>query len=121
MDVDYWKTWLANRLESPMGQDGAWTVFKESRDLEHMTLAKHLCAEQCETELVRGKMVKRWTRIRKANHYLDCGVMNCVAAHMKGARLKGQEVAAKPKAKRVAPARVVDEGGIFDGGVFGKG
>ena len=44
IDADHWKTWVHQRLVTPIGSDGAMTLFEASPQ-QHLALAKHLTAE----------------------------------------------------------------------------
>src|SRR5687768_16432554 len=44
IDADHWKTWVHQRLSTPLGSPGAMTLFQASPQ-EHLALAKHLTAE----------------------------------------------------------------------------
>lgn len=79
-DADYWKSWVHQRLSTPLGSIGAMTLFKPSQAHEHLSLAKHLTAEVQTEEFVaqRGVIVK-WERLRRQNHWFDA-LYNCCAA-----------------------------------------
>jgi hypothetical protein len=65
IDADHWKTWLHQRLSTPLGTLGAMTLFQASPQ-EHLALAKHLTAEVKTEEFVAGKgVVVKWERMRR--------------------------------------------------------
>jgi len=67
--------------------------------LEHLSLAKHLTAEQKTEEFVAGKgVVTRWERIRRANHWFDALYNAFAAGHWSGVRLM-PEVKPRPRIK----------------------
>ncbi len=41
IDADYWKTWVHQRLATPLAQPGAMTFYQTNPN-EHLALAKHL-------------------------------------------------------------------------------
>ncbi|MDZ4817935.1 MAG: terminase gpA endonuclease subunit, partial [Planctomycetota bacterium] len=87
VDADHWKTWVHQRLSTPMGKDGAMTLF-QAPPQEHLALAKHLTAEIKTEEFVSGKgVVVKWQRIRKQNHFFDALYNACTAGYYCGVRL----------------------------------
>lgn len=107
-DADHWKTWVHQRLATPVGNPGAMTFFKPQVAHEHLSFCKHLTAESKVEEFVAGKgVITRWERIRKQNHWLDSTYDACVAGHGVGIRLV--EEAAKP-----APPPPRDETNVID-------
>ncbi len=100
MDADYWKSWVHQRLETPIDMPGAMTFYRAPSQ-EHMTLVKHLTAERKSEEFVAGKgVVTRWERVRKATHFLDCMYNAAVAGYQRGARLPDEPpLQPKPRLK----------------------
>lgn len=87
VDADHWKTWVHQRLKTPLGGAGAMTFFMASVQ-EHLALAKHLTAEEKTEEFLPGKgLVTKWRRLRRANHWLDCLYNASAAGHLCGVRL----------------------------------
>src|SRR5690349_3906368 len=87
MDADQWKTWVHQRLSTPMDKPGAMTLYQAAPQ-EHLALAKHLTAERKTEEFVTGKgVVTKWERLRKQNHWFDALYNACVAGHLAGVRL----------------------------------
>jgi hypothetical protein len=98
VDADHWKTWVHQRLATPVGGPGAMTLHhaKEPQQ-QHLSFVKHLTAESKVEEFVAGKgVVVRWERIRRQNHWLDALYNACCAAHLAGVRL----VVEQPKPPR---------------------
>lgn len=88
VNADNWKTFLHERLATPLGQTGACTFYEASDRHEHTTIAKHLTSEKQVEEFVPGKgMVTRWERLHRSNHYFDAAYNACVAGHLAGVRL----------------------------------
>jgi hypothetical protein len=87
VDADHWKTWVHQRLVTPLDKPGAMTLFR-AQPQEHLSLAKHLTAETKTEEFIAGKgVVVRWERIRRQNHWFDALYNACAAGHGCGARL----------------------------------
>lgn len=96
VNSDVWKSFLHSRIKTPSAQPGALTLFANAAgrgDKEHHALAMHWTAETKYTEFVPahgqtpGRLVTRWGRQRKDNHWLDCGYAGCAAGHYCGARV----------------------------------
>jgi hypothetical protein len=103
VDADHWKTWVHQRLSTPLDQTGAMTLF-QTNPAEHLALAKHLTAERKTEEFVTGKgVVVKWERLRRQNHFLDALYNACAAGHYAGARLVE---APKPEKQRVSLAEL---------------
>jgi hypothetical protein len=87
IDADHWKTWVHQRLVSPLDSAGATTLF-EAKPQEHLALGKHLTAEVKTEEFVAGKgVVVKWERLRRQNHWFDALYNACAAGHYGGVRL----------------------------------
>ena len=101
VDADHWKTWVHQRLSTPLGSPGAMTLFCAAPQ-DHLSLAKHLTAETKVEEFVSGKgVIVRWERLRRQNHWLDALYNACAAGHLAGVRLV--EEAPKPAPPRPEP------------------
>ena len=84
INVDFWKTWVHERLASDPDKGGAMTLFK-AEPREHVRFTKELTAERLIEEYKPGKgTVLRWEALRRANHYLDSTVYASVAGHFCG-------------------------------------
>jgi hypothetical protein len=91
IDADHWKTWVHQRLVSPLDSDGAMTLF-EAIPQQHLALAKHLTAEVKTEEFVAGKgVVVKWERLRRQNHWFDALYNACAAGHYCGVRLVAEK------------------------------
>jgi phage terminase large subunit GpA-like protein len=107
MDANHWKSWVHNRLFTPMGNAGAMTLFAGD-GVTHVAYAKHLTAEREMTLYKPGKgQITVWDRVHKANHKLDATYMASIGLHMAGNRLLEQKpiiVEAKPhKVQEITP------------------
>ena len=91
IDADHWKTWVHQRLVSPLDSDGAMTLFEAPPQL-HLALAKHLTAEVKTEEFVAGKgVIVKWERLRRQNHWFDALYNACAAGHYCGVRLVSEK------------------------------
>jgi hypothetical protein len=92
IDADHWKSWVHQRLSTPMGSAGAMTLF-QAPSQAHLSLAKHLTAETKTEEFVAGKgVVVKWERIRRQNHWFDALYNACAAGHLVGVRLVDEQL-----------------------------
>ncbi len=99
LNSDHWKTWVQQRLKTPLTSPGAMTLFQAST-AEHTSFAKHLTAEKKTEEFIAGKgVVTKWERVRKNNHWFDALAYACVAAHYCGVRLVQEVEKPKPVVK----------------------
>lgn len=90
VNADHWKTWVHQRLSTPLGKPGAMSLFHAAPQ-EHLTLAKHLTAETKNEEFVAGKgVVVKWERVRRQNHWFDALYNACAAGYLCGVRLVGE-------------------------------
>ena len=104
-DTNYWKSFVASRLLTPMGDRGNLSLWGRETE-RHMLFAEHLTAEYRVKTEGRGRKVDEWKMRPEAhdNHWFD-GVVGCaVAASMCGCVLAGTDTAqarkpAKPKVK----------------------
>lgn len=95
VDADRWKSWLHERLSCPRYDTanqqptrGAITFYQSADRREHFKLTKHITAEKEVEEFVPGKgMVKKWIKLRQANHWLDTLYNAAAAGHYRGIRL----------------------------------
>ena len=87
VDADHWKSWVHQRLVTPMGQPGAMTLYAAPPS-DHLSFAKHLTAETKTEEYVAGRgVVTKWERVRKNNHWFDALYNACAVGHYGGVRL----------------------------------
>jgi hypothetical protein len=92
VDSDHWKTWVHQRLSTPLDKPGAMTLF-HAQPQDHLSLAKHLTAENKTEEFIAGKgVVVKWERIRRQNLWFDALYNACVAGHGCGVRLVQEQV-----------------------------
>ncbi len=55
-------------------------------EVMHRAYAEQVCNEVEVEEIVKGKLVRKWTP-KGENHWLDASYYSCVAANMRGAHL----------------------------------
>ena len=114
-DTNYWKSFVASRLLTSMGDRGNLSLWGRETE-RHMLFAEHLTAEYRVKTEGRGRKVDEWKIRPEAhdNHWFD-GVVGCaVAASMCGCVLAGTDTAqvrkpAKPKVKLSELRRVKRE------------
>jgi hypothetical protein len=114
IDADHWKSWVHQRLSTPMGSAGAMTLF-HAPSQAHLSLAKHLTAETKTEEFVAGKgVVVKWERIRRQNHWFDALYNACAAGRLVGVRLVDEQLKPPPpppardREQEVASARFLE-------------
>ena len=106
IDADHWKTWVHQRLSTPMDSPGAMTLFEASPQ-EHLALAKHLTAEVKTEEFVAGKgVVVKWERLRRQNHWFDALYNACAAGYYCGVRLVDEAKVTRPRMTLQELARI---------------
>ena len=91
-DTNYWKSFVASRLLTSMGDRGSLSLWGRETE-RHMLFAEHLTAEYRVKTEGRGRKVDEWKMRPDAhdNHWFD-GVVGCaVAASMCGCVLAGTD------------------------------
>ena len=97
-DANHWKSFLAARLNTTVGDPGALTFHQA----EHHMLLDHLTSEQPIAVSARGRTVDEWKLLPgRENHFLDCAVLATVAASAAGITAVGAEMAPERERKRV--------------------
>lgn len=107
-DTNFWKTFIAARLRTAMGDAGALTFF--GRQVKtHRCLVDHLTAERSVKTEGRGRKVDQWTLFDKSrdNHWFDCLVGGAVAASIRGVALPGTEVQVIRRRRRTERVKVI--------------
>jgi hypothetical protein len=106
VDVNWWKSFVAERLNTPIGAKGALTLFG-SKGEDHRMLADHWTAEYAVRTSGRGREVDEW-KMRPSsgeeNHLWDCAVGAAAAASMLGVQLLEQVTAGKSTKPRLSNA-----------------
>lgn len=97
VDVGYFKSFVHGRIAWPLDQPGSWNLPQDATD----DYCDQLLAE---SRVVKGNGQVVWVRNSKANHYLDCEVLNAAAAHMLNVHaLKGEATRETQPPTRTAP------------------
>ena len=100
-DANQWKSFLAGRLRTPVGDVGAVTFHAGQHDL----LIDHLTSESPITVEARGRVVDEWrVAAGRENHYLDTLNMNAVAASITGIAAAGAEPLRRQRRRVEIPA-----------------
>jgi hypothetical protein len=109
-DINFWKTFLHERLALAIGDPGCLTLWgSDKRPEAHRGLSEHLTAEYRVRTQGHGRTVDEWKLKpgRPDNHWLDCLVGCAVAASMLGCRVQlrpvdaaGADAAPRPPAPR---------------------
>jgi len=111
VDADHWKTWVHQRLSTPLDKPGALTLYQASPQ-EHLALAKHLTAETKTEEFVAGKgVVTCWQRLRRQNHWFDCLTYASAAGAKCGVRLVDEVTRPQPETQRLVMNPVISTSG----------
>lgn len=74
LDTDYFKSWIHARLAWLEGAPGGWHLPSDATE----DYARQLTAE---VRALQGATA-RWTKVRRANHFLDAETLNVAAAHI---------------------------------------
>jgi len=108
-DANYFKTFLLNRLHTPIGAAGAFTIFGNDIRI-HRDLVSHLTAETRKTLHEVGTSVEydQWDlKPNRLNHLFDCVVGAMMRANSLGATLPG--MVQKRRRRRRRRRRVVEK------------
>lgn len=102
VNADAWKSFLHERLITPVDEPGAMTFYQSSDANEHLSISKHFTAEKQTEEFLAGKgWIKKWVRSSRRNHWFDAAYNACAAGHLCGVRLvKSPKPPSPPPAKR---------------------
>jgi len=102
IDTNYWKTFVHDRIATPMGESGCLTLYGEPS--MHELFAEHIAASETWTLTQgHGRDVREW-KIKPSkpdNHWFDCLVGCAAAASEQGIRMAGDDVETKSTKKRI--------------------
>jgi len=99
-DADFWKGYVAARLNTALGDPGSLT-FHEGN---HEMLIDHLTAEHPITVEAKGRSVDQWHLLPgRDNHLLDCLSMAAVAASVSGINAAGAESTGRQRRRAEIP------------------
>jgi Phage terminase large subunit (GpA). len=99
IDTNHWKSFVAQRLATAVGDRGALTLYGDDPE-RHRLLSQHMASEFRVRTEGRGRKLDEWRHRpeRPDNDWWDCLVGCAVAASLQGVELK--EVAAGPSPAR---------------------
>lgn len=99
-DTNAYKSFIVERIVTPMGDRGCLSLFGRDAEL-HRMFADHLTAEYPVKVEARGRSVTEWKlRLNRENHFLDNIVGNAVAASVLGCSLVGVAEQRREKKRR---------------------
>jgi hypothetical protein len=108
VDVNWWKSFLHERLATAPGEVGAMTIFGDpAQSSRHVRFAEHVSAsEYCTLTHGHGRDVQEWylKPTKPDNHWWDCLVGCAAAASMVGIALPGHEPSARRTRKKYTQA-----------------
>lgn len=105
-DVNYWKTFVHDRLRVDPGGPGGLSLFGDKRT-NHQMFAEHIAKSETSRlveDKLSGREVNEWSPLptRPDNHWFDCLVGCAAAASQEGIVLAGGVGSANPIRRRVA-------------------
>jgi hypothetical protein len=104
IDTNFWKTFIAERLTTPIGEAGSMSLFGE-RAQAHYLLADHFASEYGEPTFGHERQVHVWMkRPDKENHWWDCVVGCGVAASEQGCKLDEAKASLSARSADGTPA-----------------
>ncbi len=109
IDTNAWKSFLQERLRSPMGSKGCLSINGKEKN-RHKLLAHHLTAEYRVRVEAKNRVVDEW-KLRPDkpdNHWLDCAVGCCVGASMLGCNLMKDKIVVKKRETRKSRVSYLD-------------
>jgi hypothetical protein len=90
IDTNEWKTLLARCWSTPLGEPGAWTLYR-SPPLRHRMIADNLSAEYPVATEGQGRKLYEWAnRPGRDNHLHDATLLAAVGASIAGVAVPGQ-------------------------------
>lgn len=91
-DVNRWKSILADRILTPPGSAGCFSIYGKN-PAEHRMLADQLSAELRTRVSANGRTADEWrAKPNRDNHLLDVCMMTAVGASIRGVKLDDQAV-----------------------------
>jgi hypothetical protein len=87
LDSNYWKHQVHDGWLTPIYNDdnsrraNSLSLFSVKEKSKHHSFAKHILAEEYQETFVKGGkgLVRKWIKVNKNNHWLDCNYMNLAA------------------------------------------
>ncbi len=89
-DANYWKSFLSSRIRTPLGADGAASLY-DGNSSHHLLLCDHFTAERPKTASSETRTIEEWYELpaRTENHWFDTFVNGLVLCSYAGAALVG--------------------------------
>ncbi len=86
---NHWKTFVWNRILSPVGSSGSMLIYKDSSN-RHAMYADHIAKSEVPNPVTaNGRTVDEWEETRLCdNDLFDCTTGVCIAASMMGCKLR---------------------------------
>ncbi len=108
IDTNFWKTFVAERFATALGDSGNLTLFGKGDTVSHRLFVEHLCAEYSVRTTAGERTVDEWKQKPNApdNHWLDCLVGASVAASICGAELSALKQAKNIRCERISFAEL---------------
>lgn len=103
-DANLWKTFVAARIRTAMGERGALTVFGSEKERHlHRMLADHVCAEYPVRKKRAGRELDEWKERpdHRDNHFWDTLVGASLAASVAGCALSESQSRPQTKKRKV--------------------
>jgi hypothetical protein len=102
IDTNTWKTTIHTSFTLPVGEPGAWTLYRAA-PLRHRMWADNLSAEYAVQTSGQGRTLLEWAcKPNRDNHGLDSVVLAAVAGNMAGAKIPGETAAKFRKVRKVS-------------------
>ncbi len=106
-DVNWWKSFLHERLQTTIGDRGCLSLYAKYENgdkARHALIAEHVTSEYPVKVTAKERTVTEWKQYpsRPDNHWLDCLVGCSVAASMSGVRLPSHSQDVQPERPKVS-------------------
>jgi hypothetical protein len=96
-DANKWKSFLADRLLTPVADGGSLSINGRTPS-EHRMLADQLSSEIRTRVHANGRTSDEWRKLpNRENHFLDAASMAALAASIRGLKLDDQAVVRRPR------------------------
>jgi len=107
VDADHWKLRAHEALATPPGRSGCMGLFAGTQR-DHLSFVRQITAEKMVEEFVPGKgVVRKFVRLHRQNHWLDCLYGCCASAHFCGIESIGEKK--KPPERKTIRKSAIQE------------
>lgn len=106
-DANAWKTRYSESLVTPIGNEGALSLYSHPAVAHHQQVAEQNTSEYSVETSGRGRVLNEWQRKpNRDNHLFDAGVLCFVAASIAGVRSETENMSRRQvrRPKKVLPA-----------------